>query len=240
MKKVLFILLLVSNFCFGQINLNFTTQGPYDYSTSGLGAVNSQTYYKGKVYLFIYLRFAAATPGDFSVTGTNTTWTPIVNTTAITTATDLARLKVFVCSPSADYTEALSISGAGLATGTISVLLEIDGTPTNNNGSGAIVQVVTGSADAGADPTITMAALETTSRNTVLAFFGNNVNPFGATMETDWTELSQGGFNTPTSGGVFIKRDYTVDNTPSVVASASDWIGVAFEIRGGRRVTVIN
>jgi len=243
MKRLFYLILFFtsSKYDYAQVVINETAQGTYTYSTSALGVVSSQTYTAGRFYLLIHMRVrAASTPTDFTVTGTSSTWTEIANVTGVPTANDFFRLKVFRYAPASNVTESLSMSGGGLDEGSVVVLLEITGVPvTGTNGSNAIVQIVTGSADASANPSITMAALSGAG-NTVLAFFGNDVNPFGAAPETDWSELSESGFNTPTTGGVFIKRDKTTDNTPSVTASASNWIGVAIELRGGRRIINVN
>lgn len=240
MKKILFILFPI--FSFGQITISTTPEANYNYSSTGVGSINSQTYTVGKFYLLIYLRLDdAGTPADFSVSGTSSTWTEIANSTGITTGAARARLKVWRYAPTSTVTESLSFTGAAFAEGTIVVLFEITGViTTGSNGADAIVQIVTDEVDAGTDPTITMSALNGT-KNTVLAFFGNNVNPFGSTPESGWTELSEGGFTLPTTGGVFIKRNATTDNTPSVTASSSDWMGVAIELRSNHnRIMVIN
>lgn len=232
MKHLLSILFFCPLICFGQVVITVTTHGNYTYSTSAIGTIASQTYSAGKFYLLIHMRVDGSTPSNFTVTGTSSTWTEVANVTGITSGTPTARIKVFRYAPTSDVTESLSMSGAGLEDGSIVVLYEITGVvTTGTNGSNAIVQAVTNSGDASANPSITMSALESPGRNTVIAFFGNNVNPFGATPETDWTELSEGGFTVPTTGGVFIRRNTTTDNTPSVTASASDWIGVAIELR---------
>lgn len=238
MRKLLVILLISPLFSYGQIVIN-TNPSDYTYSTNAIGAVPSYTYTAGKFYLMIHLRVrAASTPTDFTVTGTSSTWTQIANVTGVTTANDFFRIKVHHYAPGSNVTEALSISGGGLDEGSIIVLYEITGVlVTGTNGSDAIVQIVTDAQDASANPTITMAALSANGRNTVVAFFGNDVNPFGSTPESGWTELSEGGFSTPTTGGVFIQRNTTTDNTPSVTASASNWVGVAIELASsGRRI----
>jgi len=238
MKKLLFLLFPIISY--GQVTITVTPQGTYTYSTSAIGAVTSQTYTAGKLYICIHMRVDATTPTDFSLTGTSSTWTEIANVTGITTGTDLARLKVWRYAPSSNVTEGLSFSGAALQDGSVVVLWEISGTiNTGSNGADAIVQIVTDAQDAAANPTITMAALN--PKNSVIAFFGNDANPFGSTEESGWTELSENGFATPTTGGVFLSRHRTSDNTPSVTASASNWVGVAFELNAsGRRAVIIN
>ena len=238
MKKLLFLLFPV--FSYGQTSITISTN--YTYSTTAIGAVVSETYTAGKLYIAVHMRVrAAATPNDFSLTGTSSTWTEIANVTGVTTGAARARVKVWRYAPGSNVTEGLSFSGAGLEDSSIVVIWEITGTiNTGTNGADAIVQIVTDAQDANANPTITLAALD--PKNTVVAFFGNNVNPFGSTEESGWTELSEDGFNTPTTGGVFISRHRTSDNTPSVTASASDWVGVAIELNstGRRRAVIIN
>ena len=238
MKKLIFLLFPV--FSYGQVTLAPTAQFGYTYSTTAFGVVNSQTYTAGKLYICIIMRVDATAVADFALTGTSSTWTEIANVTAITTATDLARLKVYRYAPASDVTEGLSISNAGSQDGAVGVIYEITGTiNTGSNGADAIVQIVTDAQDANANPTITMAALN--PKNTVVAFFGNDVNPFGATEESGWAKLSENGFTVPTTGGVFISRHRTSDNTPSVTASASNWVGVAIELNSsGRRAVIIN
>ena len=243
MKQTLLIIFILlgawSGVNYGQVVIN-TNPSTYTYSTSGIGVISSYTYVTGKFYLCVHMRVDATTPADFTMSGTSSTWTEIANVTGVTTGTNLFRIKAWRYAPASDVTEALSFSDAALSDGSIVVLWEITGVITTGaNGADAIVQVVTDAQDADADPTITMAALN--AKNSVVAFFGNNVNPFGATPESGWTELSENGFNTPTTGGVFLSRHRTSDNTPSVTASASDWVGVAFELNAiNRRSVIVN
>lgn len=238
MKKLIFLLFPV--FSYGQVTITATAQFGYSYSTTAAGVVNSQTYTAGKLYICIIMRVDATAVADFALAGTSSTWTEIANVTGVTTGTDLARLKVYRYAPASNVTEGLTISNAATQDGYVGVLYEITGTiNTGTNGADAIVQIVTDTQDAAANPTITMAALN--PKNTVVAFFGNDVNPFGSTEESGWSELSENGFNTPTTGGVFISRHRTSDNTPSVTASASNWVGVAIELKAsGRRITITN
>ena len=238
MKKLLFLLFPV--FSYGQVVITTTPEFGYSYSSTAAGVINSQTYTAGKLYICIVMRVDATAVADFVLAGTTSTWTEIANVTGVTTGTDLARLKVYRYAPGSNVTEGLTISNAGSQDGYVGVLYEITGVvTTGTNGADGIVQIVTDAQDANANPTITMAALN--PKNTVLAFFGNDVNPFGSTEESGWSELSENGFTTPTTGGVFISRHRTSDNTPSVTASASNWVGVAIELNStGRRAVIIN
>lgn len=242
MKKLLLISLffISCKYDYAQIVIATTPEFGYSYSSTAAGLVNSQTYTAGKLYICIIMRVDATAVADFVLAGTSSTWTEIANVTGVTTGTNLARLKVYRYAPASNVTEGLTISNAGSQDGYVGVLYEITGTiNTGTNGADAIVQIVTDAQDANANPTITMAALN--PKNSVIAFFGNDVNPFGASPETDWSELSENGFNTPTTGGVFISRHRTTDNTPSVTASASNWVGVAIELNSAlRRIIITN
>lgn len=238
--KILLFILLFPCVAFGQVTISTTPEFGYSYSTTAAGVINSQTYTAGKLYICIVMRVDATAVADFTLAGTSSTWTEIANVTGVTTGTDLARLKVWRYAPGSNVTEGLTISNAGSQDGYVGVLYEITGTiNTGTNGADAVVQIVTDAQDANANPTITMAALN--PKNSVLAFFGNDVNSFGATEESGWSELSENGFNTPTTGGVFISRHNTSDNTPSVTASASNWVGVAIELNSSaRRIIITN
>jgi hypothetical protein len=127
----------------------------------------------------------------------------------------------------------------GGSTGFSFVIYEITGVPTTGtNGADAIVQAVTNTGTASANPSISMTAISD-GRNAVMTFFTNSVNPFGGTPESGWTENYDVGYATPDNGTYIMRRLTTTDNTPTVTAAASDWSGIAIEIKSAARRRII-
>ena len=246
MKKILFILLLIGNFCYGQVTINLATD------TVGTPSINTVYYQVGLVsfslqpfktnidgkHLYLQLIGINGTVGGFgTVTFTNAgthTWNLIARG-----GTSSVRYSLYACMPTsgAVWDEvSYNVSGLG-ADVEIASVYEITGVASGNNGANAIRQTVKDSAN-GADPTITMASL--INNNGVLNFWLNDANPFGGTPESGWTENSDIGCATHVTGMYVMQRIGGADNTPLVTSSSSNWMGVSLELRGVRRITTIN
>lgn len=165
---------------------------------------------------------------------TTQSWSDVVSTTD---GTRNIYIKRYV--PTSTSTEGVTIyfglGGSQMAAYTI---YKIKYAPFTNNGADAIVQTATGGAT-GADPSVTMSALK--NGNGVIAVFLNNADPFGGSPESSWTEDVDESCTDLSSSGVYsMLRINGADNTPTVTASSSSWIGIAIEFRGGRRAQVTN
>lgn len=228
MKKILFILLFSNGIANAQINLIVKgSDGPSTTNASATG-FGPTTFNAGRLYLFVVQTSGTTNPG--TITATSLTWTSVAS---VGNATN--RLQVFRCVPSTDVSgESVSLGTfGGGSTGSTARLYEVIGTKnTGTNGADAIVQAPTAGPTTGTNPTITMSAL-TGTRNTVISFWSNNANTFGGTQETGWTEVSDLGYNSPVTGFYEMRRATTVDNTPTVTAASSTWIGVAIELQAG-------
>lgn len=234
MKKYLYSLLLFisCNVCryetvYGQIviNKNFYPAAASTVDASAFG-VNSATLTAGKLYLFIAV--TTGTTNNGTVTATSTTWTNVANV-----GNSTRRVQVFRCMPSVTVSgESVQIgSFGGGSSGSASAIWEITGVPTTGiNGADAIVQAVTATGTASANPSLTLAPISN-SHNVVIAVFGNSLNPFGGVPESGWTEDFDSGYDTPTAGSYIMSRLTTTDNTPSVTAASSDWAGIAIELK---------
>lgn len=243
MKKLLFILLCFACKAQAQITITNSTAAyiSTDFGTSVI--LSDRNYVAGRLYLIAFQVSKDTPPDEPSIAGTSQTWTKIADISSRTTGSPTSRIAVFRFLATSTFTENTTITvptGGPLHTGRSTVELELTGmVTTGTNGSDAIVQAVTNSADASANPSITMAAISN-SRNAVFTFFTNNANPFGGTAEAGWTEEFDNGYGTPTTGVYVMYRLTTTDNTPVVTASASDWAGIAIEIQseGRRRINV--
>lgn len=237
MRKLLVILSLC--FCIksnSQISINTAFTG-YTTSTTDVSAFGhaNKTYTAGRLYLFIGSTTGTANAGTISGT-TSSTWTSIVDI-----GNSTRRIQIFRFMPSTTIVNETVNLGTfgGSSTGYTTVILEISGVDqSGTNGSGAIYQTVTGGTT-GTDPSITMAA--TSTNNGIITFFYNDANPFGGTPESGWTEVNDDGYSTPSAGGYTMTRINTTDNTPTVTAASSTWIGAAIEIKSGlRRIIITN
>jgi hypothetical protein len=234
MKILLFI--LFPFYAVGQVTftekLAFNTQTT-NATSFGTGAT---TFDAGKLYLFVAQMTGTTNAGTIS--STSLTWTSVAS---VGDATN--RIQVFRCVPVAlteGETVTLGTFGGG-SSGYSVVVYEITGVATTGtNGSDAIVQVVTQTATTGTNPSISLAALAS-GRASVMGIFSNNAEPFGGTAETDWTEIQDVGYSTPTTGYYETRRHLTTDNTVTVTSASSTWIGVAIELQSsGRRIYNIN
>jgi hypothetical protein len=236
LRKLITIFLLLPLLSFSQVTItefaSFTSQTT---NSTAFGFTN-MTLQAGRLYLFVAQTTGTTNPG--SITATSLTWTSVAS---VGDATN--RIQVFRCLPGV-LTEAEDISlgtfGGG-STGNSYVIYEITGVvTTGTNGSDAIVQAVTQTATTGTNPSISLAALSS-SRASVMGIFSNNASPFGGTAETDWTEIQDVGYSTPTTGYYETRRHLTSDNTVTVTSASSTWIGVAIELQSsGRRIYNIN
>jgi hypothetical protein len=134
-----------------------------------------------------------------------------------------------------------AMKASGLSTGTFTVNLADAGTgclarlwyadnviTTGTDGADAIRGVVTNSANAGANPSITMGAFEHED-NGVFACFGLDIAT-APTAGTNYGSLGATTYATPTTGlfGEFSNMNNTVANC---TVASSDWGGIAVEVR---------
>lgn len=238
MRKLLVILLFPFT-SFGQVSIGFGFEAALNCSPNDASAIgfNDNVFTEGRLYLFVVMTTGTTNPG--TVSATSLTWTSVIST-----GNSTRRIQVFRCMPSSTTagTEDVAIGTfGGGSTGYAASLIEITGVlTTGTNGADAIVQSVAGGTT-GTDPSITMAALSASGRNAVISYWYNNANTFGGTPESGWIEQVDCGSDPPTAGGYLMYRYLTTDNTPTVTAASSDWIGVAIELASsGRRIFNIN
>ncbi len=229
MKNLLLILLFLP--VIGMAQIAITNQTAISVSTAdGTNRnISSAILQSNSVYLFIVTNSKASSPDIPTATSPSFTWTQVATETTAT-----HRVTVFRALVVSGATETITATFGATYTGVSLQLIRVTGCVlTGTNGSDAIVQSVT-DVGAGADPAITMAAISS-SRNSVMAFFANNINPFGSTEEAGWTLLGNTGYDTPASGITTTMRLNTTDNTPTVTAASSDWAGIAIEIKSTAR-----
>lgn len=227
MKKILTIALLISTIAKGQIVINrsYSALASVTTNASSFG-VATGTFTAGKLYIFVGQ--STGTTNNGVITSTSLTWTNIANVGNSTN-----RLQVFRCMPSTTVTGEnvnLGTFGGG-STGYSFALYEISGVvTTGTNGADAIVQSGTAGPTTGTNPTINLSAI-TATNNMVIGWFSNGANPFTGTQEGGWSEIFDGGYNTPATGMYETSRNPTTDNTVVVTAASSTWIGLAMELK---------
>lgn len=182
----------------------------------------------GRVLIGIFQTSDTVNPDPHAVTSLHGNWTVVNQILHDTTSTGLKRLSMWYCTNVSATASAVTNKFTNGATGCEAQILEIANL--SNIGGGIIVQSVTNNADATANPSITMAALQGGATNLVIAAWGNDVNPFGATAAESWTLSLNDGYGTPATGLAVVYGGQTTDNTPSITASASDWGGIAVEL----------
>jgi hypothetical protein len=243
MKKLIFLLFPV--FSYGQVTITkVTTAGELTCNGAGIIGVthNNVALTQDKLYLAIVIADSTNNYGG-NITGTSHTWDTVSQVGNFS-----RRISVYRSVPASSTTTddpTVSFTFGNYPNAIHFTVWEITGVPMTTNGADAIVQSVKDSALASTTATITMASL-LNGRASVFAVFGNNLNPFGGSVESGWTEQVDGGCATfPSStyiGGFYIMtRISTTDNTPTTTVSSSDWHGVALELRAsGRRAVIIN
>ncbi len=238
MKKLLFLLFPV--FSYGQITVTrVSLSGTF---VGGGSHVTSQSFTMdaGKLYItFVGCSNAGGTPATASISGTGQTWTELWTSGGAVNASSHKRIQAFIFAPSSTNSNATSISYSGTADGTfVETYVATGCVVTGTNGADAIVQAAGGQSNS-ANPSSTLGALQ--SRAAVLFAVINDANPFTGTPESGWTEGTDNGYASPTTGGYIMYRTNTTDNTPTVTAASSNWAGFVIELRAsGRRVSVIN
>lgn len=239
MKKLLFILLFFALKAQGQITIGNTNTITVSSGSDNVQVRPSTDFTSGRFYLLFVSNPKATTPEEATVTGTSQTWTKVDGLTFNTIASPTQRITVYRFLAASTFSATTTISFGATQLGISSHLYEITGMDaTGTNGSGAIVQVVTNSADATANPSVTMAAISSGS-NAVIAYFANDINPMGGTAEAGWTEKFDNGYASPDRGDYSMYRIGTTDNTPTVTAASSDWAGIAIEIKSTARRRII-
>lgn len=241
MRRLLFIILfLFPIVTFSQIVITrYNTTCCFTGGIIGLGGL---TYNAGSLIIFfVGTSNAAGTPATISLSGTGQTWTEIGTAGGALNSTSGKRVQAFRFAPTSDNSNDVTLTISGTQDGMWIEVFRITGADvTGTNGSNGIVQSATNAQDASANPTITMSALSG-GGNAVIAGFINTLNPFGGTPESGWGEQDDNGFATPDCGVYIMSRLTTTDNTPTVTASASDWAGLAIEIKSAfRRIIITN
>lgn len=239
-KLLLFLVLFISVACTAQVTItNVTTS---NYSTGGLAAFGGFTFTEGRMYIIFFgTSFTGSTPATVSLSGTGQTWTEVGTSGGALNTTSQRRIQAFRFAPASTNTNTVSVTygGTGSQDGSFYYIIQITGClTTGTNGSDGIIQAVTDD-DGSADPTITLAAL--TNRSGVIMSFINENNPPAGTAESGWSEVHDGGYGTPNTGGYLMSITSSSDNTPTVTAASSNWAGIAIELKAsGRRIVNVN
>jgi len=235
MKKILFLLFPIISY--GQMTITGVSNG---YQTLGIASAGTGAYAVGDFFIaFCGTTNSGGTPATVSLAGTSQTWTQIGSALNISGDYRIQAFRWAATTSAGSGT--INVTYTGTQDGGWMIVLKVTGADvTGTNGSNGIVQFANDAQNTDANPDITMSVISN-SRNSVVCGFINNQNPFGGGPESSWTEYGEGGYNTPTTGGYTMYRTGTTDNTPTVTASASNWAGIAIELKAsGRRIIITN
>lgn len=124
------------------------------------------------------------------------------------------------------YTVTLADAGTGAA----SVLIEVTQVvTTGTDGADAVRNISTNNADAGANPSITMAGAFASNNNGIAAFFGFDSQTAATASNEGWTVVGDASYNTPATGVTALWRG--ANNATAVCTHGSaDWAGIAVEL----------
>jgi hypothetical protein len=209
----------------GQTN---TTAGATSYTVATSNAPSANA-----LVLVAVINSKASAPDTPTLTGHGMTWVQVLTTNFNVLATPIARLTVFRGMTNNTPTATALVADFAGATQTgcnIRAVNCSNALSTGSHGANAVIQAVANGANASANPSITLAALNSSGRNNVVAFFGNDSNGFAGTAENNWVEDWDSGYNTPATGGYCVYRLATTDNTVVVTAGSGDWAGIAIEV----------
>jgi hypothetical protein len=124
------------------------------------------------------------------------------------------------------YTVTLGDAGTGAA----SVLIEVTQTvTTGSDGANAIRNISTNAANAGADPSITMAGAFDSTENGIAAFFGFDSQTAATASNAAWAVIGDAAYGTPNTG---VTALWTAANSSTAVCThaSADWAGIAVEL----------
>jgi hypothetical protein len=207
-------------------------------STSTTGATSyataSVTGRRDSLQLLAVVNSKASAPDTPTASGGGLTWVQIATKTYNTTGSPTQRITLFraLGSPTAG---AITADFAGATqTGCSLYICQFHNVDTSGtNGSGAIVQNATNSAETSTSGSVTLAAVDSTTRNAGYVVWGGSLNSSTVmTAEGGWAEVADAGYNTPTTWiGVQIATPAFSDNTPTATFTSQNWGGIAIEIK---------
>ena len=171
------------------------------------------------------------TPATPTLSGNGLTWVEIATVTFDTIATPKRRLTRFRSMGASPSAGAITITAAS-STGCGWVVSSFSGVDTSGaNGSGAVVQSASNSANAAASLNVALAAFADAVNNVALGAHATD-STISLVVGAGFTELAEATITLP---GSSLQTEYKVGEDTSVDASASagtpDWGGIAMEIK---------
>lgn len=246
MKKLLFISLFFISCKYDYAQITITKVTSAEHACSGAGVVGTQhnniAFDEGSLYLAVVFSDSSTNYGN-NIGSTSFTWDTVLQIQSHT-----RRIEVLRCMPTSSTTtdDPLKNFSFGSYPNNIDfIIYKITGVPLGDNGANAIVQVAVDSAT-GANPTISTMSSIPSNAGVMALFINNSSSTFSGTPESGWTESFDNGCITFPAAvykdGTYVEyRVNTSDNTPSVTAASSDWIGAAIELKSSlRRIIITN
>jgi hypothetical protein len=199
---------------------------------------NATTYTSGgfvpelnRLYLLAVLHSDAAPEATVPTITTDTglNFVQIATVPFNTIASNVHRLTLFRAMKASGVAfGTVTVNLADAATGCCFHLTEVDGVvATGTDGADAVRNIVTGSVNAGANPSITLASFANAANGTY-ACFGSDIATV-PTAGSGFTTLLHTTYSTPTTG-LFTEWNTANDTTVDCTIASSDWGGVALEL----------
>jgi hypothetical protein len=176
----------------------------------------------------------ATTPDTPTFSGNGLTWVQITTATCSSVATPTLRVTAFRAQGTAPTSTAGTATFGVAQTGCIIQVFEVwNADASAANGANAVVQAVTSSVDASANPLISFAAPTKPGTNAMVFGYVDNINSAAdSAPETNWVEMSEFTYATPSVGAVL---DYSTEvfnvTTVTNIATSRDYAAIALEIR---------
>lgn len=175
------------------------------------------------------------TPTTPTVIDSNRTWAQVDTVAFNSAASPAKRVTVFRCLVTATGSFTIDFGGVS-QNGCLWNVVEFPGVDTSgSNGSGAIVQHVTGTADSAAGLTITLSAFGSANNATYGAF--GNLGTTAITAGSGFTSIDETGDSTP---NIRLMAEFQAGNDTSVDTgggSNNAWGGIAIEIAAAATTT---
>lgn len=178
--------------------------------------ISSGTYTAGNTYVFFITTSSASTPTDNPTISSGSL--TLTKRHTVTGATQ--RIIAYTCTPASTTTTAITFTYAETQGLHIYVIYE-----GNNIGRYKLINSAGVNETTGANPSLT---LPSTNNSVTCAYFINGRNPFAGTEEAGWTEDIDTG-TASTFGNAAYHRNVTTDNTVSVTATSSTYMGIAVQ-----------
>lgn len=201
-----------------------TTAGASEYVLSNIASG------PGRLLICLSITSDTVQPDNHSVSSRHGTWLQVsTNVWYDTVTVPLHLISLWYVYATDNTSSSVTNRFTNGATGGSMAILELAGTAVYRSNA-AVTNRTVNSANAGANPTITLSAFNG-GADAVVAILGSDANPFGGTAEAGWVEDMDSGYANPATGSYLTHSVNRSDNTVAVTAASADWGGIAVQVR---------